>query len=65
MAWSYLPHTAEDRAEMLAAIGVKDTIDLYKDVPENIRLHRELNLPAPLSEAEVAKKVSKAGCCQR
>jgi glycine dehydrogenase subunit 1 len=59
MAWSYLPHTAEDRAEMLAAIGVKDTIDLYKDVPENIRLHRELNLPAPLSEAEVAKKFQK------
>ena len=21
MTWSYLPHTAEDRAEMLAAIG--------------------------------------------
>jgi glycine cleavage system pyridoxal-binding protein P len=28
MTWSYLPHTAEDRAEMLAAIGVKSAEEL-------------------------------------
>ena len=40
MTWSYLPHTAEDRQEMLAAIGVQDTMDLFCDIPEQIRLHR-------------------------
>ena len=59
MAWSYLPHTAADRAEMLAAIGVKSAEELYNDVPEKLRLHRELALPAPLSEAEVARKFQK------
>ena len=54
MTWSYLPHTAEDRAEMLAAIGVKDTMELYADVPNSIRLHRPLALGEPLSEREVA-----------
>ncbi|NLU44943.1 MAG: glycine dehydrogenase, partial [Acholeplasmataceae bacterium] len=54
MTWSYLPHTAEDRAEMLAAIGVKDTMELYADVPDSIRLHRPLALGEPLSEREVA-----------
>jgi glycine dehydrogenase subunit 1 len=54
MTWSYLPHTVEDRTEMLAAIGVKDTMDLYADVPDSIRLHRPLALGKPLSEREVA-----------
>ena len=54
MTWSYLPHTAEDRAEMLAAIGVKDSMELYADVLDNIRLHRPLALGEPLSEREVA-----------
>lgn len=55
MTWSYLPHTAEDRQEMLAAIGVQSPMDLFVDIPEQIRLHRALNLPAPLSEPELAK----------
>lgn len=59
MTWSYLPHTAEDRQEMLAAIGVKDTMDLFCDIPEQIRLHRSLNLPGPLSEPELTKYFQK------
>ena len=39
---------------MLAAIGVKDTMELYADVPDSIRLHRPLALGEPLSEREVA-----------
>lgn len=59
MTWSYLPHTAEDRQEMLAAIGVQSPMDLFADIPEQIRLHRALNLPAPLSEPELAKYFQK------
>lgn len=49
---SYVPHTDADRAEMLAAIGVKEVQDLFHDVPAACRFP-ELNLPEPLSEMEI------------
>jgi glycine dehydrogenase subunit 1 len=48
---SYYPHTSTDRAEMLAAIGVKSIADLFADVPARVRFPK-LNLPDPLSELE-------------
>lgn len=55
MKHSYLPHTVEDRKEMLAAIGVDNAMELFCDIPEDIRVTGLLNLPGPLSEAELAK----------
>jgi glycine dehydrogenase subunit 1 len=52
MHMSYVPHTDADRAEMLAAIGVKEVQDLFHDVPAACRFP-ELNLPEPLSEMEI------------
>jgi glycine dehydrogenase subunit 1 len=49
---SYVPHTAADRAEMLAAIGVERVEDLFHDVPAACRFP-ELRLPEPLSEMEI------------
>ena len=50
----YLPSApSEDRA-LLAAIGVDRAEDLLKGIPENLRLKRELDLPACASEQEVA-----------
>jgi glycine dehydrogenase subunit 1 len=49
---SYVPHTAADRAEMLAAIGVERVEDLFHDVPAGRRFP-ELKLPEPLSEMEI------------
>ena len=63
MTWSYLPQTAEDRKAMLAAIGVSDAMELFKDVPESVRLQRPLQVGEPLSEKEVAayfRKLSKS-----
>ncbi len=49
----YLPLTEEDRAEMLARIGVKRVDDLFADVPAD-QLRRELpNLPRHAGESEV------------
>jgi len=48
---SYYPHTDTDRAEMLAAIGVKGIEDLFADVPARHRFPK-LNIPDPLSELE-------------
>ncbi len=51
----YVPNTDRDRREMLAAIGVKDIEELLTDIPEEIRLKKDLNLPSPLSEVELKK----------
>jgi glycine dehydrogenase subunit 1 len=51
--WSYLPHTEQDRREMLSAIGVPSVEALFDDIPADVRLKRPLRLPAPLSEMEL------------
>jgi glycine cleavage system P protein (glycine dehydrogenase) subunit 1 len=49
----YLPKSPAERQEMLAAIGVKSIDELFECIPEKYRLRGPLNLPGPLSEAEV------------
>ena len=36
MAWSYLPHTDEDRRTMLAAIGVEKVEEIFCDIPDKL-----------------------------
>jgi glycine dehydrogenase subunit 1 len=43
---------------MLAAIGAKSIDDLFADIPEGVRLRRELALPAGLPEFEVFDHLS-------
>ena len=50
---SYVPSTAKQREEMLKAAGFSSADELYRDVPEELKLHGELNLPAGKSELEV------------
>jgi len=47
----FIPHTEEERQEMLRAIGVERIEDLFADVPEAYRFP-PLNLPPPLTELE-------------
>jgi glycine dehydrogenase subunit 1 len=51
----YLPHTAEDRTDLLAAIGVASIDDLFADIPENKRLRDLVGLPKHKSELEVSR----------
>ena len=51
----YLPKSPAERQEMLAAIGVKSVEELFISIPEQYRLKKPLNLPGPLSEAEVIR----------
>ena len=55
MSWSYLPHTEEDRRDMLASIGVRTVEELFADVPGELRLTRPLNLPQAMAESELVK----------
>jgi glycine dehydrogenase subunit 1 len=49
----YLPKSPAERQEMLAAIGAKSIEELFECIPERFRLRQPLQLPGPLSEAEV------------
>ncbi len=55
MTWSYLPHTDEDRQNMLSKIGVDSMEKLLQDIPENLRLDRPLDLPKALDERSILK----------
>ncbi len=52
---SQLSTTESDREEMLAAIGVSSVAELFRDIPEGVRLDRELELEPALSEAELSR----------
>jgi glycine dehydrogenase subunit 1 len=49
----FAPHTEDDLAAMLAAIGKSDLADLYRHIPASLRVRGELDLPAGRSEDEV------------
>lgn len=51
----YLPHSPQDIEEMLAVVGVKSLDELYAEVPEELKLHRTLNIPKAKSEIEVRR----------
>ena len=51
----YLPHTDQDRADMLAKIGVGSIDDLFADIPPAKRLTKPLDLPQHKSELEVSR----------
>lgn len=52
---SYIPSTDAQKQEMLEKAGFSCFEDLYRDVPEDLLLKHELNLPAGRSELEAAK----------
>ncbi len=59
----YTSATEADRAEMLAAIGVDSTAELFEQIPEPLRLGRPLELPTGLSEAEVQDRLAALAAC--
>ncbi|WMM25608.1 aminomethyl-transferring glycine dehydrogenase subunit GcvPA [Tissierella sp. MB52-C2] len=50
----YIPTTREDEQEMLKSIGLNSPEDLFSDIPKDLQLNRELNLPKSKSELEVS-----------
>ena len=54
----YIPNTEKDKREMLDAVGLSSVEELFKDIPENVRLNRELMLPKSGSEIEVRRKLN-------
>ncbi|HTQ39370.1 MAG TPA: aminomethyl-transferring glycine dehydrogenase subunit GcvPA [Pirellulales bacterium] len=50
---SYILNTPADQQAMLEAIGVKSIDELFAQIPAELRLNRELNIPPALSELEL------------
>jgi glycine cleavage system P protein (glycine dehydrogenase) subunit 1 len=50
---SFLSLTDADREQMLATIGVESVEELFRDIPQGVRLERELDLEPALSEPEL------------
>src|ERR1700744_4508608 len=51
---AFIPHTHDDIARMLEAIGARSIEDLFDEIPKDLRAG-VLNVPAPLSEMEIAR----------
>ena len=50
----YIPHTEADTSEMLATIGAATIDELFREIPEDLRVKGELNLPSALDEQKLA-----------
>ena len=57
---AYGPHTTEDRARMLQAIGVESVDDLFADIPASLR-SSGLDLQPPESEVELTARMLRLG----
>src|SRR3972149_4183498 len=57
----YIPNTANDQKEMLNTIGVSSVSELFSNIPADLRLKRDLNIPDALSEFELLKEVNALG----
>jgi glycine dehydrogenase subunit 1 len=51
---AFIPHTQDDIARMLEVIGARSIEDLFDEIPADLRAG-VLNVPAPLSEMEIAR----------
>src|SRR5437879_1489425 len=52
---SYVPNTPEEQQAMLEHLGLSSMEDLLAPVPEGVRLHRPLDLPAALAEPDLKR----------
>jgi glycine dehydrogenase subunit 1 len=57
----YIPNSPEERAEMLNSIGLNTSEDLFSSIPGELRLGRQLNTPAALSEIELLSRFQELG----
>lgn len=61
MTYKYFPHTETDIKAMLERVGIRSISDLYAEVPENVRLKRDYDLPEAMSEMEMRAFFKKLG----
>ena len=50
---SYIPNTPEQQQEMARVLGLSSPEELFRDIPEGVRLKRSLALPPAMSEMQL------------
>jgi glycine dehydrogenase subunit 1 len=58
---SYVSLSEQDKKEMLARVGVSSLDELFCCIPDEIRLKKDLRLPAPLAEPELVRHFEAVG----
>ncbi|HYA49463.1 MAG TPA: aminomethyl-transferring glycine dehydrogenase subunit GcvPA, partial [Burkholderiales bacterium] len=58
---SYLSLSDKDKQEMLAAVGIGSTDQLFACIPEDVRLGRDLALPGPAAEQALVREIEETG----
>lgn len=65
----YIPHTKQDKEEMLKQIGIDSVDSLFSEIPTDLRINGFKNIPVGMTELEVTKLVAEraakdhAGLC--
>jgi glycine dehydrogenase subunit 1 len=49
----YIPNSPEEREEMLGVVGLNSAGELFRSIPNEVKLNRELKITEPLAEPEV------------
>lgn len=57
MMFKYFPHTEADIQEMLKDVGLSSLQDLFAELPKEVLLQGEVDLPEAHSEIELRKKI--------
>jgi glycine dehydrogenase subunit 1 len=55
---AFIGNTDDDRRDMLDALGLESTAELFSDIPEDLR-YPDLGLPEPLAELEVIRETDR------
>ena len=53
--YTYLPATGQDVSYILKCLGLQSVDEVFQDIPDSVRLKRNLNLDSPKSELEVER----------
>lgn len=57
----YIPHTQQDIERMLQVIGAKSVEELFSAIPAELRFKGKMELPPPMSEAELLEHLRALG----
>lgn len=49
----YIPNSPEERDEMLTFVGLNNAAELFRSIPQDLQLNRQLKVTEPLAESEV------------
>lgn len=52
---TYVPNTSKEQQDMLASLGLKNMEELFRTIPDEVKLNRPLLIPDGLSEMEVRR----------